>query len=613
MSDNGTIKYIIENIGGIYGRQEFEFKPGLNLVSAPNGFGKSSFVYGFQALAAESRDLRRMSHVLHSFEGRGRAELLMPDGSRYVRHLRASKKGTISVGGKPVHSEGRKVSIFCIAHESNELMDMIRNRRPLKDFLLGFSDRKYYLLLAEYCKTRHKESLEEIRGYREQIAALADLRCRLKAAHMTLETLEHEKSLLPAISLECMFGNEEDAVKYDRIKSEHDALVDKNNSLEGEQERLENSIEFYKYRRERLLAELTRFEEEHPDCDRELEEMKDRQGQLKEELKELLEDMGRLQARLEDTDRSINRHIEFGFNECFACGQPTDVERLRQRRVDIEADKKVLSEKMVNCEKNIKELDKSIEDFSREIKLNQVVRRNEIHNLDHLIETSENRLKTATRLLEEKRPELSNLEEKVRLLESSFDKETLGIIEKHRALERKMSHVRQKIEIIKSRIADIGVADAKFALLEKRVSFFEQIAHYVFLQAEKAQSAIREIFNQRTGEVLGLLEIDQIERIYMDEDFDLKVIRTFQGRKKAVSIDILSRSELEAIALLLMLAGREVYVPDFPFFVADEGAFSDPARFCRLMKYISRQVPYTVATHLVPKEKQSALLVEHPL
>ena len=123
-------------------------------------------------------------------------------------------------------------------------MDMIRNRRPLKDFLLGFSDRKYYLLLAEYCKTRHKESLEEIRGYREQIAALADLRCRLKAAHMTLETLEHEKSLLPAISLECMFGNEEDAVKYDRIKSEHDALVDKNNSLEGSKRGLKTPLSF---------------------------------------------------------------------------------------------------------------------------------------------------------------------------------------------------------------------------------------------------------------------------------------------------------------------------------------------------------------------------------
>jgi hypothetical protein len=61
----------------------------------------------------------------------------------------------------------------------NELLDMVRSCRPLKDFLQGFSDRKHYLILAEYYKLRQKESFERSRGHREQIAALESLHYRL--------------------------------------------------------------------------------------------------------------------------------------------------------------------------------------------------------------------------------------------------------------------------------------------------------------------------------------------------------------------------------------------------------------------------------------------------
>lgn len=40
MSDNLILS--VENISGLYGTRRFEFKPGLNLVTAPNAAGKSS-------------------------------------------------------------------------------------------------------------------------------------------------------------------------------------------------------------------------------------------------------------------------------------------------------------------------------------------------------------------------------------------------------------------------------------------------------------------------------------------------------------------------------------------------------------------------------------------
>jgi hypothetical protein len=53
-----VVKFVIENIGGIHGRWEFELKPGLNLLPASNALGRGSFVCGFQALVAENKELR---------------------------------------------------------------------------------------------------------------------------------------------------------------------------------------------------------------------------------------------------------------------------------------------------------------------------------------------------------------------------------------------------------------------------------------------------------------------------------------------------------------------------------------------------------------------------
>jgi len=67
------------------------------------------------------------------------------------------------------------------------------------------------------------------------------------------------------------------------------------------------------------------------------------------------------------------------------------------------------------------------------------------------------------------------------------------------------------------------------------------------------------------------------------------------------------------MALTLMLAGREAYLPDFPLFIADETTFYDATRFRRIVNYISKRVPYTIITNLVAKEEQDTLSIEHEL
>ena len=122
------------------------------------------------------------------------------------------------------------------------------------------------------------------------------------------------------------------------------------------------------------------------------------------------------------------------------------------------------------------------------------------------------------------------------------------------------------------------------------------------------------MFNERVTQVYRLLEFDKdFERIYLDDGFKLKIIRRFAGQKKPASINTLSRGEKETVALVLMLAGREAYLPAFPLFIADETTFYDQTRFRRIVEYISKRVPYTIITNLVSKEKQDTLSIEYEL
>jgi len=61
----------------------------------------------------------------------------------------------------------------------------------------------------------------------------------------------------------------------------------------------------------------------------------------------------------------------------------------------------------------------------------------------------------------------------------------------------------------------------------------------------------------------------------------------------------LSTSERYSLALLIMLAAREIYIPEFPIFALDEILISFlEERGKKILDYIKEQVPYVVCTML---------------
>jgi hypothetical protein len=186
--------------------------------------------------------------------------------------------------------------------------------------------------------------------------------------------------------------------------------------------------------------------------------------------------------------------------------------------------------------------------------------------------------------------------------------------EKRRQLDEKIARRDQDRKTKIASIEQIGDVRTQIMLLQEEINFYQQAQQLVSEKAEEVRKAVRDMFNNRITKVYHLLEFDKdFERIYLDDGFQPKIIRKFGDQRKPDSINTLSRGEKETVALVLMLAGKEAYLPDFPLFIADETTFYDATRFRRIVEYVSKRVPYTIITNLVPKDKQDTLSIQYEL
>jgi len=602
----------VENISGLYGTRRFEFKPGLNLVTAPNAAGKSSLIHALQALVLDERDLTSRDYFLHTFESMGRVELSM-GGHQYVRRLRA-RDGGISVGGEALHPEGQKVNLFCIASEDNELVDRVKTGKALRSTLLDFSDHKYYELLGDFSEQQRLRSESQLKQYRDKKAELELLTGQLRRIEAELEQLEKERKTMEEVPLEIVVKTEEERRRLAKAQNELSDTISEITATEGDISRTKNRLEGLKNQELRLQQRVGEFQGQHPDIedelasiDRELESYKDKLDQFRSE-------MDGVQARLQDTSHNWTRHVKYGVDECFACGKPIKAEDLRDRQKKLEQRSAELGNEINSLQWRMDGRQKERTQLQQEWTEVRSQIRADLNNARRAIDVQEDILKKLEAKLGGLLPSRPKLSELVKQLEATFDKETREILEKRRQLDEKIARRDQDGKTKIASIEQIGDVRTQILQLQEEIRFYQQLKNLASEKAEVVRRAVRDMFNEHITEVYRLLEFDKdFERIYLDDGFQLKIIRRFGDQRRPDNINTLSRSEKETVALVLMLAGREAYLPDFPLFVADETTFYDSTRFRRIVEYVSKRVPYTIITNLVAKEKQDTLSIEYEL
>jgi len=610
MSDNLILS--VENISGLYGTRQFEFKPGLNLVTAPNAAGKSSLIHALQTLILEERDLTPRGYFLHSFESTGRVELTM-GGRQYIRRLRA-RDGSLSVGGEAFHPEGRKVSLFCIASEDNELLDRVKTGKALRSTLLDFSDHRYYELLGDFFEQQRLRAESQLKQYRDKQAELELLTSQLRKIEVELQQLENERKTMAAVPLEIVVRTEEERRRLTQAQRDLSQLISEITETEGAISRSKNLLETKRNQEIRLQQRVREFESQHPDIEQEMASIDSEIESYKNQLDRLRSEMNSVQDRLQDTSRNWTRYVKYGIEECFACGTPIKSEQLRDRQKQLEQRSSELNNEINSLQWRIEGRKKERIQLEQEWTEVKSRIRAELNNARRAIDVEENsltKLEAKLNSLLPRRPELSRLVEQ---LEATFDKETREKLERRRQLDEKIARRDQDRKTKVASIEQIGDVRTQILQFEEEIRFCQQLKHLVSEKAEQVRRAVRDMFNKRVTEVYHLLEFDRdFERIYLDDGFELKIIRRFGDQRKPDSINTLSRGEKETVALVLMLAGREAYLSDFPFFIADETTFYDSTRFRRIVEYVSKRVPYTIITNLVPKDKQDTLTIEHQL
>ena len=607
------IQLSIENIGGLVGRRDYEIRPGLNLVAAPNASGKSSLIHALQALVLGDRDLRSRDYYVHSFVEGARVELTMANGARYVRRLRSAGDGALSVGGEPMHPDGTKVSLFCIASEDNDLIDRVKAGRPLSSTLLDFSEFKHFEFLAAFFEQERANRVGQLGRHRDQRAQLETLRGQLRTRQQELEALEGQRRALQEIPAERVAENEQEGRKLAEAQRRLHKSIQDLTSAEGERERLKNTLETHVHQEQRFTEMVRQFESEHPDHEQELATMDKEIDRIKSEIEKLQRDMQSKQDRLQDTNHNWNRHLKHGEDECFSCGKSISGEQLRERQKSLETSIRDIARDISERQWRLQHRQKERNEFSQYAILVRSQYRVRMNDAKREIARISDQLRKAEASISELLPQRKDLSELVRQLEAHFDRDVRELLEKRRQVDERIARTDQDVKTLQARIHDIGDVQQEIAHLEDEIGFHEQASRHMTTKAEEVKNAVKIMFNEHIKEVYELLEFSEdFEHIYLDDQFNLKIIRRFQGQRKLDTINTLSRSEKETVALVLMLAGREAYLSDeFPFFIADETSFFDPTRFNRIVNYVSERVPYTVITKLAPRDEQEEVIVEY--
>jgi DNA repair exonuclease SbcCD ATPase subunit len=134
------------------------------------------------------------------------------------------------------------------------------------------------------------------------------------------------------------------------------------------------------------------------------------------------------------------------------------------------------------------------------------------------------------------------------------------------------------------------------AEIMRKIEWLDKVVDYFQDKYMRRMTSARLKFNGNVTRAFEALGLKGFENVFLDQDFALQIVRSNGVRQP---VETLSASEKLTVSLMLMVAAKETFLPDFPFFIVDELTLSyDPARFRRIVDYIGRNVPYVIVTSL---------------
>lgn len=582
------LELVVENVGGI-DETELTIGDGPTLITGENASNKTSLLQAL--LFALGKD----DIPIRTGTDRARVALTL-DGDTVEREAARDSNG-VSIEGEPLITDPDDRNLFerfAALLETNPLRVAVQTTSNFESLLKEPMD--IDTLEAERSqklqeKRTLKSDLEELEGFDDEIDTVES---ELRAQREELDDLEAELDTLYE-----ELPDQDDGLES--LRQRRTELVSERNQLETQISDIESAVE-------RLNGTIEDLESELADIDDsdEMESLRKRRTELREEVDAIDQRIDVLQSALTanremlDADMRDVFEYEPGFNEttmeCWACGQqaPTSsfeavVDRLRDL-VEQERNRRQ------QYEPELKEIESRIEDVKAE--------RRRRSNLEERLWSTESKLESRVESLDQKREQLADIEAELSAVDNQLTEEKEARTEDHSEISRQIEQKRatletkrQEIERLENRRSELIERRAERERKRKQLATISDEIEELTYRIENLESELRETFNDAIDELLDALQFEDVERVWLDGEFDLVIARGVDGTIREDTIENLAESERGMIGLVLGLAGYLAYDVDTisPVLVLDSlGAF-DADRANRLIDYFGRHADFLVA------------------
>ncbi|UCG02146.1 MAG: AAA family ATPase [Candidatus Heimdallarchaeota archaeon] len=593
-----TLHIILENIGGI-DKVAMDFKEGKNLIKAPNATGKSSLVRGFELLNLPQEKIETRRYYLNLFANKGRVQLKQKGKVVCERKFEVKGGNKLNVTGNPFHPENQKANLFTLATPDNELITAITTGRKLEKLLTQYSDVTYYTFLISYLKSLLTNLKKDLRIYLMYESDIDSMRQEHSQLENELEKAKIERETLPDINMEEIQSYSEIENRYHKLSKEVLALK---NKIETDSDIIKLNMARNRDTQVQIKLmeeEIKNFMVEHPSVDQEI-------ARIADEIREYRRYLDEVRNEKKETEKSIKEVRNWislsqrmpDLRKCIVCGRPYTEKHAKTREDKLLVDDSHLSKRIRELEFQIDDAERRKEDL--EVLIHKIKNDNQIRisKAKQEIRRLQKEIKEKKKDIESSERDYSKKESELKILEKSIDQGRADSIKLINELDAKIQRILGKIEQLDKQIDEKSKRIDQIDQVQSEYDFYGELQTFLEEREKTVKLGVIENFNHQIKKVYQLMSYQDFEDIRINPNFNLIVKRKRKGKMIDQPIESLSDSERITIALIVMLAGREEYLSDYPLFVLDKVTLDyDPTRFEMILDYLSRrEVPYTLVT-----------------
>lgn len=614
---------IVNNIGGIQDL-EMEILPGLNIIEEPNASGKTSFLRSLILSVAPTGTGSEFKHILRAHENEGFVKVIDSDKQQFTRVI-TRNNGTVTIDGDNIIDPQYSALVrkFAIGGTDNEILTAVRTGKPLKQLLLEDTNIDTLIEKRNNYSKVYDQLKEDLKALKNEKTKLISHKTNLSKYKSDFQRLVEEKKKLDGkrnVYLSKHESTPDNQILNNKLDDLSNQLIEKKRLVSGFEHAIQKSKESINNNKKSIeanknqLNKLTNTKTMNIDDIQQTIESKKRKYEQLEAKKEMLAEMvkvikNQLKSPIELDDKkmddmSIDTLVDKKTTTCMMCGKTTDIESIRLQSEALTAYNKSILAKHNVLNNEIKELQsqiKRIRDNRTQIKSLET----QINSLVRNIKDTENRIEMDKKSLKRANAEFNQLEKERNEITSKIDSElnvlTMDLSNKNEKIgiyKEKIQKLESDIESIEQRIKTSGNIETD---LKTAKANYEKSASEI----HNVERRILNEFNQSIDKVYTALNFkSNIERVFLNAQYELEIVRTGKSSIDSDSIKTLSTSELEVIGIVVMLSG---YIANdmkeyFPLFVMDELTYLDDNRLKSLTKYIEQTVDCFVLTKLPGRE-----------